>query len=97
MDGLLSKSFLASIGINLDDDKCTALSQHYEDTLNERVIEQIVEELDENQLNELAHYRNGNAENLQQWLVTNVPQLDEIIEDEIAILLGEIAENSEEI
>lgn len=97
MNELLSRAFLESIGVNIDDEKFAALSQHYEDTLNERVINEIVEELDENQLGELTTYRDGDTESLQQWLVVNVPKLDEIIEDEIAILLGEIAESSEKI
>jgi hypothetical protein len=34
---------------------------------------------------------------LKNWLVENVPDLSEIIQDEVAILLGEIVENSDEI
>jgi hypothetical protein len=95
MDGLLNKKFLEDIGVTLDDQTYAALSQHYEETLNDRVISEIVDELDERQLEELNNLKGGSTDILQQWLQENVPQLDEIIEDEIAILLGEIAENSD--
>lgn len=95
MDGLLNKKFLEDIGVTLDDQTYAALSQHYEETLNDRVISEIVDELDERQLGELNNLKDGRTDILQQWLQENVPQLDEIIEDEIAILFGEIAENSD--
>lgn len=95
MGGLLNKKFLEDIGVTLDDQTYAALSQHYEETLNDRVISEIVDELDERQLGELNNLKDGSTDILQNWLQENVPQLDEIIEDEIAILLGEIAENSD--
>lgn len=97
MNGLLSKKFLNSIGVELDDKAYAALSEHYEQTLNDRVFKEIVEELTEQQLKELQTLKQASSEELEKWLVNNVPQLDEIVEDEIAILLGEIAENSSNI
>jgi hypothetical protein len=97
MNGLLNKQFLQDIGVTLDDQTYETLSQHYEETLNERVIIEIVDELDEKQLEELHSLTNQDASVFNQWLAANVPKLDEIIEDEIAILLGEIAENSEKV
>ncbi len=94
MDELLSRDFLESIGVVLDEPTYQALSQHYEKTLNERVIDEIVDGLDDKQVEQLSVLRGGDSTLLQQWLVENVPKLDEIIEDEIAILLGDIAENS---
>ncbi len=97
MNGLLNKQFLQDIGVTLDDQTYETLSQHYEETLNERVITEIIDELDEKQLQELHSLTSQDAGALNQWLAANVPKLDEIIEDEIAILLGEIAESSEKI
>lgn len=94
MDGLLSKKFLEDIGVTMDQKTLDALSEHYEHTLNERVMAQIVDELNENQLEALRMLKDGEAEPLKEWLVSNVPQLSEIIEDEVAILLGDIAESS---
>ncbi len=97
MHGLLNKKFLEGIGVELDEQTLNALSEHYERTLNERVMAEIVDGLDEDQLEKLHSLESGEADLLSAWLVTNVPQLDEIIEDEVAILLGEIAENSDQL
>jgi hypothetical protein len=97
MNGLLNKQFLQDIGVTLDDQTYETLSEHYEETLNERVIIEIVDELDEKQLEELHSLTSQDDSMLNQWLVANIPKLDEIIEDEIAILLGEITESSQKI
>jgi hypothetical protein len=97
MDGLLSKHFLSNIGVTLDEPTYQALSEHYEETLNDRIIDEITQNLDEAQLKELSHLRVADEQSLQQWLMTNVPQLDEIIEAEVAILMGDIAESADSI
>lgn len=96
MDGLLSKQFLANIGVVLDEQTYQALSEHYEETLNDRVMSEIVDELDDSQLEELQKLKNT-PDKLPEWLLKNVLQLDEIIEDEIAILMGEVAEDSNKL
>jgi succinate dehydrogenase flavin-adding protein (antitoxin of CptAB toxin-antitoxin module) len=93
----LNKEFLESIGVHLDDETQKALSEHYDTTLSDRVTTEIVEELGDEQLRELQMLKDASDEELQAWLVTNVPELNEIIEDEVAILLGEIAENSDKL
>lgn len=97
MHGLLNRKFLEGIGVELDEQTFDALSEHYERTLNERVMAEIVDGLDEDQLEALHSLEGGETDLLCAWLVANVPQLDEIIEDEVAILLGEIAESSDQI
>ncbi len=97
MPGLLNKKFLEGIGVELNEQTFDALSEHYEQTLNERVMAEIVDGLDQDQLQALHSLEGGEADPLSAWLVANVPQLDEIIEDEVAILLGEIAENGDQI
>lgn len=92
---LLNKTFLNEIGITLTPAEEKALSEQYEATLNDRVTTEIVESLTPAQLGQLEQYKNAPDDQLQQWLVANVPSLNEIIEDEVAILLGEIAENSD--
>lgn len=97
MDGLLNKQFLSDIGVVLDDQTYKALSEHYEETLNNRIIEAITDDLDEHQLEELSRLKNTDEQSLQAWLATNVPQLDEIIEGEVAVLMGDIAESADDI
>lgn len=94
---VLTKEFLQDIGLELDDETFAALAEHADSTLHERVINEVVEELDPEQAEELAGLQGVDDETLQQWLVNNVPDLQEIVSDEVDILLGEIAENSEAI
>lgn len=96
-DGVLNRQFLADIGVRLDEQTYQALAGHYEQTLNNRVLEEITLELDEQQLKQLEALKDATSGELTDWLAANVPQLGEIIEDEIAILMGEIAEKSDQI
>lgn len=92
---LITQKLLQDIGISLSEEQAAALDQHFEGELDTRVINEIAEELDDAQLEQLTQLKNGSDEQLMQWLQVNVPDLNEIIEDETAILLGELAENSE--
>ena len=93
---VITRQLLADIGVQLDDAAYAQFSQQYEAELDTRIVNEIVEELDAEQLQELTRFKDaGDDEGLQQWLLTNVPDLDKIVEEEMAILLGEIAENSE--
>jgi hypothetical protein len=94
---LLTRDFLTDLGIQLDDANYQALSEHFETTLHERVIAEIVEELTPEQAEELANLQQGDEATVQQWLTENVQDLADIVADEVDILLGEIAENSEAI
>lgn len=82
--------------IHLDDETYQALSEHFDSTLYDRVVREIVDELPEDKAAELAHLQTTD-EGVNQWLIANVPALQEIVSDEIDILLGEIAKNSEQI
>lgn len=97
MNGLFSKEFLQSIGIKLDEQTLALFGEHIEETLNERVITEITDSLSEEQLIELSHFDTARSEQLQTWLQTNVPDLDAIVQDELAIIAGEIAENSDKL
>lgn len=93
----LNKQFLSSIGVELDDSTVEAFSLHFEDTLTERVIEEVIDTLEGDKLEELISIRDNDDNSLQTWLQQNVPDLTEIINQEVAILIGEIAENSDQI
>lgn len=92
MSVLLDSAFLSDIGVTLSESDRGAFSQYYESVLSERVINEIIRELENEQLEELHKYRNRGEAELWQWLKENVPQLGEIVQDEVAILLGGIAE-----
>ena len=96
MDLRIHKQLLTSLGINLSDEDQAVLAEHIDSTLNQRVIDEIVDSLDEEQLQELAGLRGASETAMEQWLIANVPDLKDIIEDEINILLGDIAEEADE-
>ena len=96
---MITKAQLSSVGINLPDDQVQALIQHVEDTVNERISEEIVDSLDDAQLAELVALQDDDvpAEQVEAWIRERVPEYDEIIEDNVTIVLGELVENSEAI
>ncbi|HSW92280.1 MAG TPA: DUF5663 domain-containing protein [Patescibacteria group bacterium] len=94
---LLSPTLLENLGINLSEEHYQALAEHFETTLNERVINEIVLELSPEQAEQLATLQQAGDEEVLAWLKANVPDVAEIVTDEVDILLGEIAENSETI
>jgi hypothetical protein len=94
---LLTPTLLENLGINLSEEHYQALAEHFETTLNERVINEIVLELSPEQAEQLATLQGAGDEEVLGWLKANVPDMAEIVTDEVDILLGEIAENSEAI
>jgi len=92
---LLSKNLLNELGINLSDEDAQLLSEHFDTTLRARVIEEIVQELSPDQARQLASLENASDEELLNWLKVNILDFRDIVSDEVDILLGELAENSE--
>ncbi len=97
MDDLLDRHFLESIGVSLDDATYRLFSAHYETTLHARVIAQVLTQLDAERTEELHALMNGSDASVRDWLVANIPELDAIIEEEIVILLGEVADDADAI
>ena len=86
----------------LDSEKTAEILLELDEEVREKILKnlspkEIAEELDERQLGELSGLRSGPSEILQHWLVSNVPQLNEIVQGEIAILLGDIVERADEL
>lgn len=94
---ILSKQLIQDLGIELNEQDYASLSEHFETTLQERVINEITMELSPEQAQELATMQSASDEDLLAWLQANVTDLPEIVSDEVDILLGELAENSEAI
>ncbi|HSX06604.1 MAG TPA: DUF5663 domain-containing protein [Candidatus Saccharimonadia bacterium] len=92
---LLNRELLQDLGIQLDEQDYTLLSDHFDTTLQTRVIDEIVEELTPDQAEQLAALQGAGDEQLLEWLTANVPQFKDIVSDEVDILLGELAEDSE--
>jgi succinate dehydrogenase flavin-adding protein (antitoxin of CptAB toxin-antitoxin module) len=94
---LLNQSLLENLGINLSEQDYALLSEHFETTLRERVINEITFELTPDQARELASLQQASDDDLIAWLTANVPDLADIVADEVDILLGELAENGQAI
>jgi hypothetical protein len=95
---LITRELLDEFGIELGNQDEASLLEHLNSTLEERVGTEITESLDEPQLKELVELQEkGTDEEIAVWLEKNVPDLQEITQDEIDILIGELAENSDAI
>lgn len=94
---ILTKAVLDSIGIVLSDQDYESLSEHFESTLNERVVNEIALELTPEQAAELATLEHADDATVSAWLQANVQDLSEIISDEVDILLGELTESSDQL
>lgn len=89
---------LTSMGIILTDDKMTSLLDHLNEELNERVGTSLLEELSDEQIeeyNELSKTAEGDQ--IGEWLSSKIPEFSQIIQDEIDIILGDIAEKADDL
>ncbi len=95
-DLIITPELLASTGIQVPDDQIDSLLDYMNDVLEERVGEGVVELLDDEELEELVLLQeNGSDADIHAWIQTHITDLDEVIQDEIDILLGEAAEHQE--
>ncbi len=98
MTSFITLELLEQAGIDLGGEDVDALVEHLNQTLEERVGAEVVASLDDDKLKELSDLQDtGSDEQLVDWMTTNVPQLSEITKDEIDIIIGELAESSDEI
>lgn len=98
MQEFITKESLLSLGINLEGQDIDALLDHLNDTLQERVGTELTESLNDEQLKTLVDLQDkATDEEVGNWLEANVPEFEQIVKDEIDILLGELAENTDGI
>ena len=92
---ILTPDIVRNLGIELAEADMQSLAEHFEATLDERVINEIVLGLTPEQAQQLAELQQAVDDTILEWLQANVPDLADIVADEIDILLGELAESSE--
>ena len=98
MNPIITKVILDEAGINLDNQDVDALLTHLNQTLEERVGTEITESLTDEQLEVLVNLQEtGTDEDVADWLQNNVPELEQITQDAIDIIVGELAENADNI
>ena len=94
----ITEETLKKLSIDLKGQDVASLLEHLNDTLEERVGAEITDALDDTQLQALLDLQEkATDEVIGEWLRNNVPEFEQIIQDEIDILLGELAENSDGI
>ncbi|MFZ1812050.1 MAG: hypothetical protein WAU02_00805 [Candidatus Saccharimonadales bacterium] len=93
---IINNKFLQSIGVQLSPRDIHKLSEHFQETLHDRIIEQVIMQLTPEQVEQLNSFAEGDPA-LQHWLMENIEDLKDIIQDEVDILLGELAEAADQI
>lgn len=89
-------SLLADLGINLPADAEAELLEHLTTTLQERVGLAIFDLLDDSQAEALITLQeHGNEKVIADWIQTNVPDYQDVIQDEYDILVADLAENAQ--
>ncbi len=96
-NNFLTQQFLQEIGITIDEQAFATLREHFGTTLEDRVINEVIDSLSNEQAEELATMKEASSEQLQSWIHSNVPELADIIQDEVDILLGELSENADAV
>lgn len=92
---LITRELLDEFGIKLDDQDEKTFLEHLNATLDERIGAEVTDSLDDEQLKVLLELQeNATNEEVGAWIDQNVPELQQITQDEIDILLGEVAENA---
>ncbi len=95
MKPIITKQFLSDIGVTMSDEDAASLEEHFETTLHDRVVEEVVAGMTPDQTEELMRLRSSDDDTLYDWLRQTVPDMADIVTDEIDILLGEIAEQAD--
>lgn len=94
MENIITLELLKSTGITVPEEQLSPLLDYMNGVLEDRIGEAVVENLNDDELEELvALQESGDDEQVQIWLDANIPDLAEIIEDEVTILLGEAAQH----
>jgi hypothetical protein len=93
----ITQSTLVTLGIDLSGEDVDALLDDLNETLQERVGTELTQALSEDQLKELVDLQESASEaEIGTWLQKNIPDMQQIIQNEIDILIGEIVEDEDE-
>ena len=89
---------LTKLGINLSTDDQASLLSELQATLQERVGLAIFDLLDDDEASTLLTLQEkGDDSAIAEWILANVPEYSELVQDEYDILVGELAEKASAI
>ena len=92
----ITKEIIDQLGINLNETDVDSILAHLNSTLAERIGAEITEELDDEQLKTLLRLQEtASEEEVGDWINQNVPEIEQIAQDEVDILLAELADGSD--
>jgi uncharacterized protein DUF5663 len=98
MQDYITEDSLNKLGISTEGQDTVSLLEHLNETLEERVGAEITDSLDDSQLKALLDLQEtGTEQEVGDWMKNNVPEFEQIIQDEVDIILGELADSSEGI
>ena len=98
-EALITVDQLREMGINLPEQQLQELATHVQNTINERIGEEVVESLTGEQLEELIAMQDSGApgDQISEWLCIRVPDYEQIVEDNTIIVLGEVVDDIDAI
>lgn len=89
---------LASFGIQVNETTAQSLLEHINTTVEERIGTEITEALTDEQLKELLDLQEvGSEDQIGDWIAQHVPDYAQIVQDNIDIVVGEVAQNTDGI
>ncbi len=92
----IKQEHLEAMGINLSNNAMESLLKVVNDELDGRVGNAVLAELDETQVKEYLEIKdNLSDDETAKWLGDRIPDLAQIVQDEIDIILGDIAEKAD--
>lgn len=98
MQDYITKDLLKTLGITLDDANADSLIAHMNETVEERIGAEITESLDDKQLAELVKLQEtASDEEIGKWIAAHVPDYQQIVQDNIDIVIGELAEGADHV
>ena len=98
MEEFITKESLLDYGVDLTGKDVDSLLAELNATLEERVGSEITDSLDETQLSALATLQEkATDEEIGEWLSKNVPEFEQIVQDEIDTLLDELTDDTESV
>lgn len=95
MERYITEEMIRELGVDLGNQDINSLLDHLNEKLENRVGEEVADALDDDKLQTLLDLQEtANEEEVGAWMKANVPEFEEVVQDEIDILLGEVAENA---
>ena len=92
MTQFITQQDLDAVSITVAEDEVEAYLAGANRTLADRIGAEITDSLTDEEIDEMVRIQEaGDPASLQAWLIANVPELNEIVQDEVDILLGELA------